>query len=88
VEGLALDGAGVIAARSVVSPRSAARTLGDATLRAVSASFADLANSIAQNLPRNPERTVALRKLLDAKDCAVRPTCAGRGRESRGVTIG
>ena len=23
-------------------------------------------------LPRNPERTVALRKLLEAKDCAVR----------------
>jgi hypothetical protein len=43
-----------------------------ADLRAVSAPFAELANTIVQNLPRNPERTVALRKLLEAKDCAVR----------------
>lgn len=34
--------------------------------------FHDLALSIAMDLPRNPERTVALRKLLEAKDCAVR----------------
>ncbi len=27
-------------------------------------------------LPRNPERTVALRKLLEAKDCAVRALLA------------
>jgi hypothetical protein len=41
-------------------------------LRAVSARFASLAMTIAMELPRNPERTVALRKLLEAKDCAVR----------------
>jgi len=28
--------------------------------------------TIGSGLPRNPERTVALRKLLEAKDCAVR----------------
>jgi len=33
--------------------------------------FADPASRIAQ-LPQNPERTVALRKLLEATDCAVR----------------
>jgi hypothetical protein len=41
-------------------------------LQPVSQAFAVLANSIVLMLPRNPERTVALRKLLEAKDCAVR----------------
>ena len=41
-------------------------------LKLVSVSFHDLANEIVQILPRNPERTTALRKLLEAKDCAVR----------------
>jgi hypothetical protein len=41
-------------------------------LGGVSKSFHDLAVSIVNDLPRNPERTVALRKLLEAKDCAVR----------------
>lgn len=41
-------------------------------LREVSSPFADLAQAIVTSLPRNPERTVALRKLLEAKDCAVR----------------
>lgn len=41
-------------------------------LRAVSAPFGELARKIVETLPRNPERTVALRKLLEAKDCAVR----------------
>lgn len=43
-----------------------------APLQDVSAPFADLAQMICDNLHRNPERTVALRKLLEAKDCAVR----------------
>ena len=34
--------------------------------------FAILAQEICQNLPNNPERSEALRKLLEAKDCAVR----------------
>jgi hypothetical protein len=41
-------------------------------LQAVSKPFCDLAAGIVTMLPRNPERTVALRKLLEAKDCAVR----------------
>jgi hypothetical protein len=41
-------------------------------LQAISKPFGDLASDIVANLPRNPERTVALRKLLEAKDCAVR----------------
>jgi hypothetical protein len=40
-------------------------------LQAVSMPFADMAATIA-TMPRNPERTAALRKLLEAKDCAVR----------------
>lgn len=34
--------------------------------------FGDLAEKLCETLPRNPERTAALRKLLEAKDCAVR----------------
>lgn len=41
-------------------------------LAEVSKPFCDLANHIVSTLPSNPERTVALRKLLEAKDCAVR----------------
>jgi len=41
-------------------------------LQTVSKPFADLANQIVETCPRNPERTTALRKLLEAKDCAVR----------------
>lgn len=41
-------------------------------LQKVSAPFGILAKRIVDELPRNPERTVALRKLLEAKDCAVR----------------
>jgi hypothetical protein len=41
-------------------------------LKVVSCKFYELAHSIVALLPRNPERTVALRKLLEAKDCAVR----------------
>lgn len=38
----------------------------------VSKPFGLLAQYIVDNLPQNPERTVALRKLLEAKDAAVR----------------
>ena len=41
-------------------------------LQAVSKPFGDLAQQMIDTLPRNPERTAALRKLLEAKDCAVR----------------
>jgi hypothetical protein len=46
-------------------------------LRVVSEKFAKLAMDIAEALPDNPEKTVALRKLLEAKDCAVRCQLAG-----------
>lgn len=47
-----------------------------AHLQAVSEPFALLAASIVANTPRNPERTVALRKLLESKDAAVRAMLA------------
>lgn len=43
-----------------------------AHLQAISKPFGDLAEHIVATLPQNPERTTALRKLLEAKDCAVR----------------
>ena len=44
-------------------------------LQEVSKPFSDL-SEIVLTLPRNPERTVALRKLLEAKDAAVRAKLA------------
>ena len=41
-------------------------------LQEISIPFYQVASSVMQMLPRNPERTVALRKLLEAKDAAVR----------------
>jgi hypothetical protein len=41
-------------------------------LRDASSPFCDLARHIVETTPRNAERTVALRKLLEAKDAAVR----------------
>lgn len=41
-------------------------------LQAVSRPFAELAIQVADELEPGPERTVALRKLLEAKDAAVR----------------
>ena len=41
-------------------------------LAAIAKPFAALAERIVETLPRNPERTTSLRKLLEAKDCAVR----------------
>jgi hypothetical protein len=45
-------------------------------LRTVSLPFCELAEQMFNTLPRNPERTVALRKLLEAKDAAVRAVVA------------
>ena len=45
-------------------------------LQAVSKPFGELAKTIVETLPRNPERTVALRKLLEGKDAAVRALVA------------
>lgn len=41
-------------------------------LQVISKIFAMLASEVVLTLPRNPERTVCLRKLLEAKDAAVR----------------
>lgn len=41
-------------------------------LQVVSAPFGILAAQICETLPRNAERSTALRKLLEAKDAAVR----------------
>jgi hypothetical protein len=41
-------------------------------LKHASAPFCDLAHQVCRMFRRNPERTVCLRKLLEAKDCAVR----------------
>lgn len=43
-----------------------------AVLQGASKPFCDLARHIVTTLPRNAERTVALRKLLEAKDAGVR----------------
>ena len=49
-------------------------------LQDISAPFGELARRLVMTLPRNPERTVALRKLLEAKDCAVRALLVPRRR--------
>jgi hypothetical protein len=41
-------------------------------LQTFSRPFGDLAQQLCDMLPASPERTVCLRKLLEAKDCAVR----------------
>lgn len=41
-------------------------------LRDMSRKFFTLAIDVVEHAPRNSERTMALRKLLEAKDCAVR----------------
>lgn len=43
-----------------------------AELQEASKPFCELAERIVEKYPRNPERTVALRKLLEAKDAGVR----------------
>jgi len=42
------------------------------TIGVFSKPFAELAAKVVRTTPRNAERTVALRKLLEAKDAAVR----------------
>lgn len=47
-----------------------------ARLQDVSKPFCDLARWTVETQPQTPERTVCLRKLLEAKDCAVRNALA------------
>lgn len=46
--------------------------LNNASLRYVSKQFHDLAILMEEHLPTGPEKSVTLRKLLEAKDAAVR----------------
>jgi hypothetical protein len=41
-------------------------------LQEVSKPFGELAQQIEETLPSNPEKTMALHKLLEAKDCTLR----------------
>lgn len=41
-------------------------------LQKISKPFCEQAHAIAESVPRNPERSAGLRKLLEAKDCIVR----------------
>jgi len=55
-------------------------------LRIVSEPFCLLAERVVETVPRSPERSASLRKLMEAKDCAVRAALAvtdvGRKAES------
>lgn len=46
-------------------------------LREVSAPVCELAQTMAETLPRGPELSAGLRKLLEAKDCFVRAALRG-----------
>jgi hypothetical protein len=46
-------------------------------LQGISKPFCEMAKVIVSTIPRNPERTVALRKLLEAKDATVRAVIGG-----------
>jgi len=46
--------------------------LPEGKMQDVSMMFSTLANTLKDVLPNNPETTSAFRKLLEAKDCAVR----------------
>ena len=48
-------------------------------LQAVSKPFGDLARNIVATVDGGPERTVALRKLLESKDAAVRAALTSGG---------
>ncbi len=45
-------------------------------LQAVSRPFCEMAEEIVRTVPRNPERSAGLRKLLECKDCIVRAALA------------
>jgi hypothetical protein len=45
--------------------------LKEGPMRETSLQFCHLARKVVANLPRNPERTVCLRKLREAKDAAI-----------------
>ena len=52
-----------------------------ATMQEISKPFAVLAYEMVKTLPKNAERTAGLRKLLEAKDCAVRASITTQQEE-------
>lgn len=48
------------------------------SLQSISKQFTELAEEMVNILPENPETTVVLRKLLEAKDAAVRSQITGQ----------
>lgn len=52
-------------------------------LQDLSRPFGEMAENLTAKLPPNPERTAFLRKLLEAKDCAVRCMVAETNRIRR-----
>ena len=55
-------------------------------LQEISRPFGELARRLEDTLPINPETTTALRKLLEAKDCAVRASIF-KSAEAAGDTV-
>ncbi len=53
-------------------------------LQGISSTFCYLAQFIVETLPRNAERTIALRKLLEAKDAGVRANVGALPKASPG----
>lgn len=53
--------------------------LNESSARTVAVAFYSFANNLAYLLPEDPETTVALRKLLESKDAAVRAALVGDG---------
>lgn len=51
-------------------------------LQEVARPFSDLAQKVAADVPDNQETTVALRKLLEAKDAAVRAALPADGKKA------
>ncbi len=54
-------------------------------LQQASKPFCDVAEFIIQTIPRNAERSVALRKLLEAKDAAVRANIPDLSADARAL---
>lgn len=57
-------------------------------LAGVSALFGDLARQVAAMFPESAEKTTALRKLLEGKDCAVRCAVAAHKVAEGGTVYG
>ena len=54
-------------------------------LRPTSMLFAELAKIIDEQFPSNPEKTTCLRRLVEAKDCAVRALLFHQEADHRAV---